>query len=67
MPNTIEILIEHDGTPTVTTKGVKGKGCSALTKPLEDAFGGDVVSDTKTGEYYEASDVKVTQKATQRA
>lgn len=45
----ITITISPEGETEVSVKGVKGKGCQALTKALEDALG-TVTSDTPTPE-----------------
>ena len=52
----IEIVINAKGEVTFQVKGVKGGGCLAETKFLEQALGGEaaVVDQQKTGEYYEA-------------
>jgi hypothetical protein len=48
----IIVRIEKNGDTTVTTKGIKGPACLALTKPLEEALG-TVVSSKPTKEMYE--------------
>lgn len=53
MAREITISIFDDDTPTkIEVKGVKGEGCKALTKPLEQAFG-TVTRDSPTDEMYE--------------
>ena len=51
----IEIVINAKGEVTFQVKGIKGGGCVAETKFLEQALGGDqaVVDQQKTSEYYE--------------
>jgi len=52
----IEIVIAPNGEVTFTVKGIKGGSCLSETKFLEDALGGAVVEQQKTGEYYEQSE-----------
>jgi hypothetical protein len=52
----IEITISPKGEVTFTVKGVKGPNCLAETKFLEEALGGVVTEQTKTGEFYEQSE-----------
>lgn len=52
----IEIVISPKGEVTFTVKGVKGGGCLDETKFLEQALGGGVLDQQKTGEYYEQSE-----------
>ncbi len=52
----IEIVINAKGEVTFQVKGVKGGSCIDETKFLEQALGGDVVDQQKTGEYYEQSE-----------
>lgn len=52
----IEITISPSGEVTFTVKGVKGASCLDETKFLEQALGGAVVDQQKTGEYYEQSE-----------
>jgi len=52
----IEIVINAKGEVTFEVKGVKGGSCLDETKFLEQALGGDVVDQQKTGEYYEQSE-----------
>jgi hypothetical protein len=47
---TIKIEIGTDGGTQVSVKGVKGKGCEALTKGIEEALGG-VADRMHTPEY----------------
>ena len=52
----IEIVIAPNGDVSFTVKGVKGASCIGETKFLEEALGGAVVEQQKTGEYYEQSE-----------
>ncbi len=52
----IEITISPTGEVTFTVKGVKGSSCLDETKFLEQALGGQVTEQVKTGEYYEQSE-----------
>ena len=52
----IEITISPKGEVTFTVKGVKGGSCLDETKFLEQALGGGVIDQQKTGEYYEQSE-----------
>lgn len=52
----IEIVIGKDGKVEFTIKGVKGASCLDETKFLEQALGGGVTEQQKTGEYYEQSE-----------
>ena len=52
----IEIVITPKGEVTFQVKGVKGGSCLDETKFLEQALGGDVVDQQKTGEFYEQSE-----------
>jgi hypothetical protein len=52
----IEIVINAKGEVTFTVKGVKGGSCLDETKFLEQALGGGVVDQQKTGEFYEQSE-----------
>ena len=38
----IDVFIEQDGTVRIEVRGVKGVGCLAVTRALEDALGGVV-------------------------
>lgn len=52
----IEITISPSGEVSFTVKGVKGASCLDETKFLEQALGGGVLDQQKTGEYYEQSE-----------
>ncbi|MEW6545047.1 MAG: DUF2997 domain-containing protein [Nitrospirota bacterium] len=45
------VRIAPDGSVSVEVKGVKGQGCQALSKVLEDALG-TTTSDRKTADFY---------------
>jgi hypothetical protein len=51
----IKINIKN-GKVSFTVEGVKGEACLAETKFLEDALGGEVVSQETTSEYYEQAE-----------
>ena len=48
----LEITIDKEGRVQVAVRGVKGEGCLALTKNIEDAVG-TVEERECTAEYYE--------------
>lgn len=48
----LEITIDKNGRVQVAVKGVRGAGCHALTKDLEEAIG-TVEERNYTAEYYE--------------
>ena len=52
----IEIVINAKGEVTFQVKGIKGGSCLDETKFLEQALGGEVVDQQKTGEFYEQSE-----------
>jgi Protein of unknown function (DUF2997) len=52
----IKINIKN-GKVSFTVEGVKGDACLAETKFLEDALGGQVLSQEKTAEYYEEPEI----------
>lgn len=49
----IEVFIDKDGQLHVEVRGAKGMSCLDVTKPLEDALGGEVQSRDMTPEAYE--------------
>ena len=49
----IEVLIDSAGQVEVKVHGVKGTGCLDITRPLEEALGGDVQSREMTPEAQE--------------
>ena len=48
----MEITIDADGNVSMQVRGVTGKSCLELTKPLEEALGAEVENRTMTSEYY---------------
>ena len=54
----IEVTIDRDGKVSLHVRGVKGKKCLELTRPLEEALGGEVESRTLTHEAGETSRVE---------
>ena len=52
----IEIVINAKGEVTFQVKGMKGGSCLDETKFLEQALGGGVLEQQKTGEYYEQTE-----------
>ena len=53
----ITIEIGKDGKVSFTMNGVKGKACLEATKFLEEALGGEVISQEATGEMYEQGEI----------
>lgn len=51
-PEEIEVTIGPDGRVSLMVRGLKGKGCLELTKPLEEALGAEIEERTYTSEYY---------------
>jgi len=50
----IDVFIEKDGQVRLEVRGVKGQSCLDITRPLEEAFGGQVESREMTPEAAEA-------------
>jgi len=50
----LEITIDREGRVQIAVRGVRGEGCLALTKKMENAVG-TVEERTYTAEYYEQS------------
>ena len=48
----LEITVDPEGRVSIKVRGVRGKGCIDLTKPLEDALGSEIESRTYTPDYY---------------
>ncbi len=49
----IEVVIGKDGQVMIQVRGVQGTKCLALTKELEEALGGDILSRVMTSEALE--------------
>jgi hypothetical protein len=49
----IEVTIGKDGQVQIQVRGVKGLKCLELTKELEEALGGNILSRVMTGEAVE--------------
>ena len=49
----IEVVIGKDGQVMIQVRGVQGTKCLALTKELEEALGGDILSRVMTPEALE--------------
>ena len=49
----IEVTIGKDGQVQIQVRGAKGLQCLTLTKELEEALGGDIVSRVMTSESLE--------------
>jgi hypothetical protein len=54
----IEITIDRDGGVRVAVHGVTGKECLNVTRPIEEALGGQVQERTFTSEYYQSGVVE---------
>lgn len=61
MEEKMTIKIKRDGSTQIKVSGVKGTGCKALTKDIEEALG-TVKSDVRTSEYSEVSNIAVQHK-----
>ncbi len=57
----VRVTIDDDGNVKVSVFGAAGKGCLELTKELEELLGGAVEREF-TSEYYQATDVRETEK-----
>ena len=51
MSETIRVIIDADGNPTVRVEGVAGAGCQQLTKDLEQRLG-KVTDNKNTEDFY---------------
>jgi Protein of unknown function (DUF2997) len=51
----IELVVDKEGEVQMAVRGVKGKGCLALTKELEAVLGGQVVAREMTHEASESA------------
>lgn len=49
----IDVTIMPNGEVKVDVRGVKGKKCEAITKPVEELLGGDIIGREYTDEYHE--------------
>lgn len=58
---TIELKISPKGEVQIHVQGVQGEGCLELTKPLEDALGGQPVDRQFTEEYAEQAIEQINQ------
>lgn len=56
----VEILIDEDGNPEITTKGFKGGECAKFTAELVKDFGGEVKSDVPTAEMRQGGQANAT-------
>lgn len=61
----IQIEISPTGEVTFTVNGDKGSACLAETQFLEEAIGGQVLSQEKTSEFYQQVPAGVGQKVEQ--
>lgn len=57
---TIEVSISPKGDVQIHVVGVQGESCLTLTKPLEDALGGQPVSREMTDEAYAEQGIEQT-------
>jgi len=51
MSETIRVVIDAEGNPTVSVSGVSGTSCQQLTKDLEEALG-TVADNKRTEDFY---------------
>jgi len=65
MKGKVIILIDPEGNPTVSVEGAKGKVCTAMTAPYEDALGTTTKS-TKKPEYHQQAET-ISERATNLA
>lgn len=49
----VEVFIDKDGNVQYQVKGIKGMDCLDVSKPIEEALGGEVESKELTPEAYE--------------
>ncbi len=59
MSGTIEVVIDAQGNPTVSVKGVAGKSCKDLTKGIEAALG-TVTGTANTREFEQRAESRKT-------
>lgn len=50
----IEVTIDRNGNVQLHVRGVKGASCEELTRDLEEALGGEIISREATAEMYES-------------
>ena len=62
----IDVFIEKDGQVRIEVNGVKGMACLDVTKPLEDALGGQIEEREMTHEAHESAEVAVEEKQRQQ-
>lgn len=62
----IEVTISPDGHVHLMVRGLKGKGCLELTKPLEEALGAEIEERTYTSEYYTVQNAQPFQELVRR-
>jgi hypothetical protein len=62
----IDVFIEKDGQVRIEVNGVKGMACLDVTKPLEDALGGQIEEREMTHEAYDSAEVAVEEKRRQQ-
>ena len=48
----IEIIIDQSGRVKLEVSGIKGNRCLKITRGIEEALGGEIVSREYTPEYY---------------
>jgi hypothetical protein len=53
----IEVFIDKDGQTRLQVRGVKGDACLEITRPLEEALGGQVYEREMTNEASQGSQV----------
>jgi len=63
----IEVVVEKNGQVQVHVRGVKGEGCLELTKELEAALGGGILSRQMTADASEARTQQVDEHLWQRS
>jgi hypothetical protein len=56
----IDVFIAKDGQVRIEVRGVQGMSCHDLTRSLEEALGGEVISRELTAEAYETAEQQTT-------
>ena len=46
----VEVIVKPDGQVEIRVRGVKGEACLALTRPLEELLGGEILLRLMTSE-----------------